>query len=140
MPIEWDSSHTSSIRKGYIVALFEEHGLFDTFKKEHWSSGNTPAGETRRRRYLRIKGEYEAFLKVGGSETPDEGGGESEQALKFPFEDHLRDFLAKNLDRIETGLRLYGNGVEFRVDTLVSCKMSLSYRACLRAESGEESG
>ena len=113
-PIEWDRPYTSSLGKGYMVALFEDHGLFDTFKKEHWSSGNTPAGETRLRRYLRIKREYEAFLKNGGQE--DEGGGESEQALKFPFEDHLRDFLAKNLDRIETGLRLYSNGVEFRVD------------------------
>lgn len=55
MIIEWDSSYTSSLRRGYIVALFEERGIFDAFKKEHWPFGNTPTGETYRRRYLRIK-------------------------------------------------------------------------------------
>jgi hypothetical protein len=123
MVIEWDSSYTSSLRRGYIVALFEEHDLFDAFKKEHWPFGNTPTGETYRRRYLRIKGEYEAFLGGGpepAAEGGDEGSSDPEQTLEFALEAHLRDFLAKNLDRIETGLRLYASpehtGVEFQVD------------------------
>jgi endonuclease NucS-like protein len=122
--IEWDSSHTSSLRRGYIVALFEEHGIFDAFKKEHWSFGNTPPGETKRLKYLRIKAEYEAFLAGRGPEPAGESGTEAssdtEQASEFALEAHLRDFLAKNLDRIEPGLRLYDsqerNGVEFAVD------------------------
>jgi RecB family endonuclease NucS len=71
---------------------------------------------------LRIKGEYEAFLEGRGpdAEGGDEGSSDPEQALEFAFEAHLRDFLAKNLDRIETGLRLYASpehtGVEFPVD------------------------
>lgn len=40
--------------------------------------------------------------------------------MEFALEAHLRDFLAKNLDRIEPGLRLYAtqerNGIEFAVD------------------------
>jgi len=40
--------------------------------------------------------------------------------VQFPVEAHLRDFLAKNLERVETGLRLYASpehsGVEFPVD------------------------
>lgn len=124
MVIEWDSSYTSSLRRGYIVALFEKHGLFDDFKKEHWSFGNTPSGESKRLRYLRIRAQYEAFLAGRGPEPSAEGGGEAssdpEQALEFALEAHLRDFLAKNLERIETGLRLYDsrehNGIEFPVD------------------------
>ena len=69
MVIEWDSSYTSSLRRGYVVALFEKHGLFEAFKKECWSFGNTPTGETNRRRYLRIKGDYEAFLAGHGPRT-----------------------------------------------------------------------
>src|SRR5271157_452366 len=68
MVIEWDSSYTSSLRRGYIVALFEKHGVFEAFKKEHWSFGNTPAGAQRRLRYLRIKTQYEEFLAGRGPE------------------------------------------------------------------------
>jgi hypothetical protein len=124
MVIEWDSSYTSTLRRGYVVALLEERGLFDAFKKEHWQFGNTPTGETNRRRYLQIKARYEAFLGGRGpesaAETEGEGPSDSGQATEFALEAHLRDFLAKNLERIETGLRLYAseerNGVEFPVD------------------------
>src|SRR5216684_7604182 len=72
MVIEWDS-YTSSLRRGYIVALFEKNGIFDTFKEEHWPFGNTPSGEKGRLRYLRIKSQYEAFLDGRGPE-PGSGG------------------------------------------------------------------
>lgn len=66
MVIEWDSSYTSSLRRGYIVALFEQHGLFEEFKTAYWAFGNTPTGETQRRRYIRIKTQYEGFLSGCG--------------------------------------------------------------------------
>ena len=124
MVIEWDSSYASSLRRGYIVALFEKHGLFDEFKREHWLFGNSPAGERKCKRYLRIKSQYEEFLAGRGpeaaSEKADEGPSDPEQALEFALEAHLRNFLAKNLDRVEPGLRLYDspehNGIEFPVD------------------------
>ena len=124
MVIEWDSSYTSSLRRGYIVALFERHRLFDEFKKEHWSFGNSLAGERKRLRYLRIKGQYEEFLAGRGTEVAaenaDEGESDPEQALEFALEAHLRDFLAKNLERVEAGLRLYEatehSGIEFPVE------------------------
>ncbi len=111
MVIEWDSSYTSSLRRGYIVSLFENHGIFEDFKAAHWAFGNSPTGETRRRRYLRIKTQYEEFL-AGRAPEPDEQGdaeasADSQEALEFALEAHLRDFLARNLDRLETGLRLY---------------------------------
>jgi hypothetical protein len=122
MVIEWDSSYTSSLRRGYIVELFEKHGIFEEFKTTYWAFGNTPTGETQRRRYLRIKSQYEEFLAGRGPEPADGADGSSnpEEALEFALEAHLRDFLARNLDRIEVGLRLYTsddrNGVEFPVE------------------------
>lgn len=120
MAIEWDVSYTSSLRRGYIVALFEKHDRFEQFKAEHWSFGNTPGGETRRRRYLRIKAQYEEFL-AGGSPAPaPDDDNDPDESLEFALEAHLRDFLARNLDRIEPGLRLYTaadrTGVEFAID------------------------
>lgn len=72
MEIRWDSSYTSSVRRGYIIELFERRGIFDSFKAKYWPAGNTPKGATRTRRYLRIKADYE--LVAGGSS----GGGVSE--------------------------------------------------------------
>src|SRR5437016_696806 len=119
MVIEWDS-HTSSLRPGYIIDLFEKHGIFDEFKTQHWTLGNTPTGETERRRYLRIKTQYEEFLAGRGPELSAESEAERADALEFALEAHLRDFLARNLDRIEAGLRLYEsserNGIEFPIE------------------------
>ena len=130
--IEWDSSYTSSLRRGYIVELFEKRGIFNEFKSDHWPFGNTSTGETQRRRYLRIKTQYEEFLAGRGTESDTEmtlqEAADPEEALEFALEAHLRDFLARNLDRIEPGLRLYASGdrtgVEFpveggRIDLLV---------------------
>jgi len=124
MVIEWDSSYTSSLRRGYIVSLFEKRGIYEDFKTAYWAFGNTPTGETRRRRYLRIKDQYEEFL-AGRAPEPNEQsdadiGPDTQTALEFALEAHLRDFLARNLDRIETGLRLYTTrerkGVEYPID------------------------
>ncbi|HEY0014986.1 MAG TPA: endonuclease NucS domain-containing protein [Longimicrobium sp.] len=121
MAIEWDVSYTSSLRRGYVVALLEKHDLYERFKQEHWSFGNTPRGETRRRRYLRIKAQYEEFLAGGQPPGPGpEPDPEPDESLEFALEAHLRDFLARNLDRIEPGLRLYESGerrgIEFPVE------------------------
>ncbi len=121
MVIEWDSSYTSSLRRGYIVELFEKHGIFQEFKAQHWAHGNTAVGETKRRRYLRIKRQYEDFLAgrgpAVGSEDEIEGADADQQ---FAAESDLRDFLAKNPSCIEQGLRLYQagdrSGVEFPVE------------------------
>ena len=34
MVIEWDSSYTSSLRRGYIVSLFENRGIFEDFNRK----------------------------------------------------------------------------------------------------------
>ena len=97
MAINW-GSYESSLRRGYVVALFEEHGIFDEFKEKCWPFGNTPGGETRRRRYLRIRANYVEYLsgacKDGGVDQEPESV-PTEQAFKFALEAHLRDFLAE---------------------------------------------
>jgi hypothetical protein len=124
MVIEWDLSGTSSLRRGYVISLFEGKGVFAQFKNSHWPFGNTPAGERKRNGYLRFKERYESFLMGRDPEPGGENGSEeiidSEQALEFALEAHLRDFLARNLERIEEGLRLHvspeSSGIEFPVD------------------------
>jgi hypothetical protein len=117
MVIEWDNGYTSSLRRGYIVQLFDKSGILNDFKSSHWPYGLTPAGEKKEKFYLRIKKRYEEFLAGTASEpisAPVEHDEEADQA--FAAESDLRDFLAKNLACIEPGLSLFEQGVEFAVE------------------------
>ncbi len=106
MEIEWDSSYTTSLRKGYLVELFEKHGIFEEFKGKHWPLGNTPAGEKERLRVLKIKKRYEVFLAGGKPDVPPED--EQPEEMLFPLESHLRDFIAANIGNIKLhGLALH---------------------------------
>ena len=86
--------------------------------------GNTAAGERKVQRYLRIKQKSEDFVagRAPASESDlDEGDtADTHETLEFALEEHLRDFLARNLDRIEPGLRLHSaegqRGIEYPVD------------------------
>jgi hypothetical protein len=124
--VEWTLSYDSTVRRGYIVELFEEKQVFDEFKIMHWQFGNTPEGEGQRNWYINIKNRYEAFL---AGRVPESGVDESDESPaadlaqefhEFAMEAHLRDFLAKNLDRVEAGMRLHTSsersGVEYPVD------------------------
>jgi len=121
MIIEWDMSYSSSLRRGYIVELFESHGILEEFKQKHWSAGNTPTGEGKLRRYRRIKQRYIDFLAGRTPELNENEDAESqEESQAFAAESDLRDYLAENPGRIEPGLKLYQDktrsGVEFSID------------------------
>jgi len=117
MEIGWNLSYTSTVRRGYIVDLFDKRGLLEEFKATHWANGNTPEGIRAKDSYLRIKQRYEDFLD-GCAPPPDEAEEEADQ--QFAAEADLRDFLAKSPTCIEAGLRLYDqngkSGVEFALD------------------------
>ncbi|MGP8251406.1 MAG: endonuclease NucS domain-containing protein [Terracidiphilus sp.] len=123
MAIEWNSSYTSSVRRGCIIDLFEKHGVFGEFKEKCWPFGNTSQGAKKRQRYLDIKGDYEKFLEGNGPEDLEADPEEppSFQNLQFALEAHLREFLAKNIGLLEKGLGLYKTsdqlGVEFPIDS-----------------------
>src|SRR5687767_6221771 len=97
MVIEWDLSYGSSLRRGYIVELFESHGILEEFKQKHWSVGNTPTGEGKIRRYRRIKQQYIDFLAGRTPELLEKEDTESqEESQACAAESDLRDYLAKN--------------------------------------------
>jgi len=121
MVIEWDRPYSSSLRRGYVVELFESHGIVEEFKQKHWSVGNTHAGEGKLRRYRRIKQQYIDFLAGHTSELVENEDIESqEESQAFAAESDLRDYLAENLGCIEPGLKLYQDktrsGVEYSID------------------------
>jgi hypothetical protein len=125
MVIEWDSSYTSSLRRGYIVELFERHGIFEDFKEQHWPRGNTGWGESRRLRFLTIKLRYEEFLRGDPIDTEFVSEDTESQTLLFPLESHLRDFIIANLGSLKIqghALHLYQdpssgkNGKEYHTE------------------------
>lgn len=123
MVIEWDLSYTSSLRRGYIIDLFEKHNVFEEFKSTYWPYGNSAYGESKKRRYLRIKKQYVDFLSGRGPEMEGQAEEEiedQENDQQFAAEADLRDFLAKNPSCIEKGLSLYQSdghsGIEFPIE------------------------
>lgn len=124
MPIDWNLKTKSSVRRGYIVDLFERHGLFEAFKEQYWSNGKTPDGERRRKRYCQLKTRYDDFLAGRGvedtTEDTEEDAESDDNEQQFAVEPDLRNFLANNLAVIEPGLKLYQeekrNGVEYPID------------------------
>jgi hypothetical protein len=123
LEIEWESSYDSSLRRGYIVELFQRHSIFEEFKKQHWHAGNTPRGERWTRRFLKIKKAYENFQAgrpaIVGDESEDEDIEAFESSPEFPYEEDLKNYLAKNLQVIERGLQVYEKngitGIEYPV-------------------------
>jgi hypothetical protein len=112
---------TSSLRRGYIVELFEKRGIYEEFKAKHWQFGNTDRGTRKHRFYVQIKKRYDDFLAGRGEDAELDLEDEIEQQdQQFAAESDLRDFLAKNLSCIEPGLRLYQSngrsGVEFAIE------------------------
>jgi len=41
MEIEWDKQVDSSLRRGYIVRLFQSNGIFEEFCKKYWPNHET---------------------------------------------------------------------------------------------------
>ncbi len=120
MEIEWDRPYGPTVRRGRIIELFQKHKLLDTFIEKHWSFGKSKAGQAELRHCLKIKDEHKAFEAAGSDPESEKEETTDEQSDVFVLEAHLRDFLAKNIDRVEKGLRLYSSegvdGVEFAVD------------------------
>ncbi len=118
MEIEWDLSYSSSLRRGYVVDLFNKKQLFDAFREQYWPAGKTSWGQRKSEFWLRLKARYEDFLAGRGGAAPEADEDDEDQA--FAAEADLRDFLANNLDCVEAGLRLYRDGersgLEFPVE------------------------
>lgn len=117
---EWDRHYKTSVRRGYLIELFQKAGVFEEFIAKDWPTGKTAEGQSNIAFCLQLKEEYLQFLERAEEESESEIGADSEEGVKFALELHLRDFLAKNLEKIEKGLTLYqsddSTGVEFPID------------------------
>jgi RecB family endonuclease NucS len=121
---KWNKPYTTGVRKGMIVDLFAERGLLDAFARFAYPDPVASRAEAKFRRASKIRRQYDEYLAHQCGEEPvasSLSAGESrEESLTFAIEAHLRDFLAKNLGRLEEGLRLYEadgrNGIEFSVE------------------------
>lgn len=102
----------SVVRRGHFVALFEKAGIFSEFCSKHWAFSGTVEGAKKLARYRRVKEKYEESIAGGGDPTAET---QEEDSDVFALESHLRDFLASNLDRIEPGLSLFDQGVEYAI-------------------------
>lgn len=91
------------------------------FVSDYWPYGGTAGGEAAKRNSLRVAQMYDDFLS--GSVEPDvedERDRAEVESFEFALEAHLRDFLARNLEKIEPGLRLFEldgrTGIEYPLD------------------------
>ncbi len=123
MEIDPDMKLPSSLRRAHVVELFQKHGLFEQFKATHWPFGNTSGGAAKQRFFHSLKARYEGDKSEDGldRENNEDAIEEAvEEAQSFAAENDLRDFLAKNPDCIERGLRLYTeadrSGVEYPIE------------------------
>lgn len=61
MEVRTGVPYPSTLRRGYIVNLFEKKELFKKFKTKHWNRGNTKSGDAETRRFRRTVEQYESL-------------------------------------------------------------------------------
>jgi hypothetical protein len=122
MKPKWDKIESNNtLRRGYIVHLFENRGIWQEFKDLLWPFGNTAEGEHRREHYLRRRKHYLRFINDDDVDQIDDDDEEEEEEVagQFGKEAHLREFLAKNPQCIEPGLTIFQSngqsGVEYPI-------------------------
>ena len=138
-------SYTSTLKRAKIVKNLKDNGLLDQFVDKYYPSGKTKRGQTRIQFWL---GLYERF--TGGEELEEEEETESSDERQFAYEKDLQDYLAKNLNKIELGLKLYQgadgtSGLEFpigeagrRIDILAIDKSGVPVIIELKVSRGYE--
>jgi hypothetical protein len=55
MQIDWGPAYQPAIRRGFIVDLFVQKGIFSAFQDIHWPNGKTKYGKVQIQSYLKIK-------------------------------------------------------------------------------------
>jgi hypothetical protein len=110
-------SYDWTLKRVMALNALERNGLLHKFINEEWPYGATPGGEKELTRLGRIFKRYQR--SKGESVVPVEETPPSEEP---PWrEEHLRDYLAQHLGRLEEGLKLWPlttqeDAVEYPVD------------------------
>ena len=139
-------SYDSTLKRAMVLKELADHNLLDRFITEYWPHGATPEGQKQLSFLNRL---YERYLESIGAatESTDIEEAEPPKGTAFAYEAHLRDYLAKNLETLEKGLRLCPVGdedaVEFpvegrRVDILAKDKEGVPVVIELKVSRGHE--
>jgi hypothetical protein len=109
--------YRTTLRKSKIFELLEKNNILDSFIDNYWAFGKTEKGKSKIRWYKSI---YNRF--IDSIEIDDGNEIEEIEDSTFAYESDLRDFLAKNLNIIEHGLKLYidadgKDGIEYSIDS-----------------------
>jgi len=116
-PDQFKSYHTT-LRRAKIITLVRDNKLLDDFCQKVWTSGLTDKGKNRikffENLFIRFKNDQD------GIEPDDEEEGDIiKEENEFAYENDLRNYLVRNLNVIEKGLRIYEaagvNGEEFYI-------------------------
>ena len=109
--------YTTGVRRAHMIELLEEHGILDEFIKEFWPDGNRSKGKARIKLYQKRRLMYE---EISESDEEDDDSDDGKDDSVFAYERDLQNFLAKNLDILEKGLKPFsderGSGIEYPVD------------------------
>src|SRR5262245_33810790 len=65
MPVTWDETWDTSVRRGRLIELFQKRGLLTKFIDECWPVGATPDGQAELQRCLGISAKYDQYLEGG---------------------------------------------------------------------------
>ena len=58
-----EKNYTSSVRRGQLIELFKERGIFDKFLAECWNQGRTKPGKSEIRQKLKILSDYREYIR-----------------------------------------------------------------------------
>lgn len=101
-------SYSSTLKRAKIITLVKEHKLLDDFCNKVWKSGLTDKGKSRIKFFenlvVRFKNNQEGIENL---EDDDEETIVTSEENRFAYENDLRNYLVKNLNVIENGLKLF---------------------------------
>jgi hypothetical protein len=109
--------YTTTLKRARLAHLMLEKNILDDFIAKHWRHGGTSEGKQMLRNLENIYSRY----KEGGAKIDlGESDNEEPEGRGFAYEEHLRDFLVRNLGRLEPGLTLWPtdpdvDAVEFQI-------------------------
>lgn len=96
-------SYTSTLRRSKIVHLLQENSYLEEFINQCWPNGKTENGKMKMKGYIKI---YDDFINNSGEHDDSDGEEEDGEDSQFALEQHLQDYLSKNLSSMEPGLKL----------------------------------
>ena len=101
-------SYSSTLRRAKIIALVRDKKLLSEFCEKVWTSGLADKGKSRIKFFENLVVRF--YNDQEGTTTADEDEEEIsivKEENEFAYENDLRNYLVKNLNVVEKGLKLY---------------------------------